>query len=69
MKKENPDKFQFGKVKLGGKDIPLTKEGIPNSVYLKSELKIEMREYKEKRKKEKVAVNKKELLEILKKIQ
>lgn len=55
-------------VNIGGKDVPLTKSGLPNRVYLSKEARAVVKEYAEKKKKEKTEVLVKELTDILNKI-
>jgi hypothetical protein len=52
-------------IKIGGKEVPLTKSGIPNRVYLSKEARAVVKEYSEKKKKEKKEILVKELTDIL----
>jgi hypothetical protein len=55
-----------GTIKIDGKDIPVTKSGLPNLIYLgKSEREI-VKKYKEDKKKKKQEIVIKELEDILK---
>jgi hypothetical protein len=55
-----------GTIKIDGKDIPVTKSGLPNLIYLgKSEREI-VKNYKEDKKKKKQEIVIKELEDILK---
>ena len=55
-------------IKIGGKEVPLTKNGLPNRVYLSKEARAVVKEYAEKKKKEKKEVLVKELTDILNKL-
>lgn len=55
-------------IKIGGKEVPLTKNGLPNRVYLSKEARVVVKEYAEKKKKEKKEILVKELTDILNKI-
>lgn len=62
MKKES----KYGTKIIGGKNIPLTKDGTPNSIYLTKEGKAVKKKYLEEKKKANKEVIAKELMEILK---
>jgi hypothetical protein len=55
-------------VTIGGKEIPLTKNGLPNRVYLSKEARAVIKEYAEKKKLEKKEVLVKELTDLLNKL-
>ncbi|MEY4834384.1 MAG: hypothetical protein RI980_499 [Bacteroidota bacterium] len=55
-------------IKIGGKEVPLTKSGLPNRVYLSKEARAVVKEYAENKKKEKKEVLVKELTDILNKL-
>ena len=55
-------------IKIGGKEVPLTKSGLPNRVYLSKEARAVVKEYSENKKKEKKEVLVKELTDILNKL-
>jgi len=55
-------------IKLGGKDIPLTKSGSPNLVHLPKEAREAVKKYSEEKKKAKKEILARELEEILKKL-
>ncbi len=55
-------------IKIGGKDVPLTKSGLPNRVYLSKEAREVVKDYAEKKKKEKKAILVKELTDMLNKL-
>ena len=55
-------------VTIGGKKIPLTKNGLPNRVYLSKEARAVIKEYAEKKKLEKKEVLVKELTDLLNKL-
>ncbi|AOW08434.1 hypothetical protein [Flavobacterium gilvum] len=52
---------KFGTTTIGGKVVPLTKSGLPNSVYLSKEAREVVKTFNEKVKKQKVAATEKEL--------
>jgi hypothetical protein len=54
--------------KIGGKEIPLTKNGLPNRVYLSKEMRTVVKEYADKKKAEKKEVLIKELTDMLNKL-
>jgi hypothetical protein len=55
-------------IKIGGKEVPLTKSGLPNRVYLSKEARAVVKEYAEKKKKEKKEILIKDLTDILDKL-
>ena len=55
-------------ITIGGKQVPLTKSGLPNRVYLSKEARAVVKEYSENKKKEKKEVLVKELTDILNKL-
>jgi hypothetical protein len=55
-------------IKIGGKEVPLTKSGLPNRVYLSKEAREVVKTYAEQKKKEKKEILVKELTDILNKI-
>lgn len=55
-------------IKIGGKEVPLTKSGLPNRVYLSKEAREVVKTYAEQKKKEKKDILVKELTNILSKI-
>ena len=55
-------------IKIGGKEIPLTKSGLPNRVYLSKEAREVVKSYAEQQKKEKKEILVKELTDILNKL-
>lgn len=55
-------------IKFAGKDVPLTKEGLPSLVHLPKEAKEVVRKYKEQKKKAKQEILTKELQDILSKL-
>lgn len=57
-----------GKIKIGGREIPTTKKGVPNLVYLSKEEREIVKKHIEKKKKEKREIQIKELTEILNKL-
>jgi hypothetical protein len=52
------------KVMIGGKEIPLTKNGIPNQVYLTKESRIVVKAFGAKIKEKKIAATEKELSDL-----
>lgn len=55
-------------VKIGGKDVPLTKNGLPNRVYLSKVAREVVAKYAEDKKKQKKEILTNEITEILKKL-
>ena len=55
-------------VKIGGKDVPLTKSGLPNRVYLSKEAREVVAKYADDKKKQKKEILTNEIAEILKKL-
>ena len=55
-------------VKIGGKQVPLTKKNLPNLVYLSKDERKVVKEYADKKKKEKKEVLVKELTDLLNKL-
>jgi hypothetical protein len=55
-------------IKIGGKEVPLTKSGLPNRVYLSKEAREVVKTYADKQKKDKKEILIKELTEILGKL-
>lgn len=55
-------------IKIGGKEVPLTKSGLPNRVYLSKEAREVVKSYAEQQKKEKKEILVKELTDILNKL-
>lgn len=55
-------------VTIGGKEIPLTKNGLPNRVYLSKEAREVVAKYAENKKKEKKEILTNEITELLKKL-
>jgi hypothetical protein len=55
-------------IKIGGKEVPLTKSGLPNRVYLSKEARAVVKEYAEKKQKEKKEILVKELTDMLNKL-
>lgn len=55
-------------IKIGGKDVPLTKNGLPNKVYLSKEAREVVKKYEEDKKKEKKKILVDELTTILQKL-
>jgi len=55
-------------VKFGGKEVPLTKNGLPNLVYLSKEGREVVKGYIDKKKKEKKEILVKELSDLLNKL-
>jgi hypothetical protein len=55
-------------IKIDGKDVPLTKSGLPNRVYLSKEARVVVKEYAEKKKKEKKEILLKEITDMLGKL-
>lgn len=55
-------------VKIGGKNVPLTKKNLPSLVYLSKEERKVVKDYAEKKKKEKKEVLVKELSDLLSKL-
>ncbi len=55
-------------IKIGGKDVPLTKSGLPNRVYLSKEARAVVKDYAEKKKREKKEILVKELTDMLDKL-
>lgn len=55
-------------VKIGGKQVPLTQKNLPNLVFLSKEERKVVKDYAEKKKKEKKEVLVKELTDLLSKL-
>lgn len=55
-------------VKIGGKEVPLTKSGLPNRVYLSKVEREIVKEYADKKKKEKKEILVKEITDMLNKL-
>jgi hypothetical protein len=55
-------------IKIGGKDVPLTKSGLPNQVYLSKDMKVAVKAYADKKKADKKAMELKELTDLLNKL-
>ena len=55
-------------ITFAGKEVPLTKAGLPNLVYLPKEARAIVVEFVDKKKKAKQEIMTKELLDILKKL-
>lgn len=55
-------------IKIGGKDVPLTKSGLPNQVYLPKDLKVAVKAYVDKKKSDKKEMELKELTDLLNKL-
>ena len=53
------------KIKIGGREIPLTKNGTPNLIYLTKEEREIVKKHTDKKKKEKKEIQIKELTELL----
>jgi hypothetical protein len=53
-------------VMIGGKEVPLTKNGMPNQVYLTKEGRIVVKAFGEKLKEQKIAATEKELSDLFK---
>jgi hypothetical protein len=60
------DKFQYGSIDFQGKKVPLTKEGLPNLVNLPKDAREIVSQFKDKKKKAKQEILKKDLEDILK---
>jgi hypothetical protein len=57
-----------GKIKIGGREVPLTKNGVPNLVHLSKEEREVVKKHLDKKKKEKKEIQIKELTDILNKL-
>jgi hypothetical protein len=55
-------------IKIGDKEVPLTKNGLPNRVYLSKEARAVVKAYAENKKKEKKEILVKELTDMLNKL-
>lgn len=65
---EDKKKYQYGSVVILGKKIPLTKNGLPNRVYLSKEAREIVSKYADDKKKQKKEILTNEITEILKKL-
>jgi hypothetical protein len=61
-------KAPYGTIEYNGITVPLTKEGLPNLVFLPKELREVVKQYATQKKKTKQQVLMKELEELLKKL-
>ena len=55
-------------IKIGGKEVPLTKSWLPNTVYLSKEAREVVKDYAEQKQKEKKEILVKELTDMLNKL-
>lgn len=58
-------KYPYGSAMLGGKEVPFTKSGLPNRVYLTKEGKATLTVFSDKLKATKKAASQKELSDLL----
>jgi hypothetical protein len=62
------DKFMYGSFKFGNKEVPATKNGLPNCVFLSKEERVVVKSFSEQKKKGKTETSLKELTEQLAKL-
>jgi hypothetical protein len=63
---EDKKKYPYGSVMLEGKKIPLTKNGLPNQVFLSKVAKIKVKQLNETLKETKKAATEKEINDLFK---